>query len=428
MNSLTDQQLLRDYAGSRSETAFAELVRRHIDLVYSAAVRMVRDPHLAEDVTQGAFMALAQNAKQLTNRPVLAGWLHRTAQNLAANAVRAEVRRRVREQKSAAMNDQFSNETDATWDHIAPHLDAALDELSETDRDVLLFRYFQGKSAREIAQTLGLSDEAAQKRVNRAVERLREIFAKRGVAIGAGSLLILISANAVQSAPIGLLTAISTAVLTGTITTTTIATHSTMNWLTIKGISSILTAALVAGTGTYFVQQREANRLRSENQNLVAAQQKLAAERDAATSAAATFNNELERARKERNELVRLRSEVSQLRKQTNEITVLHEQNRQLQAVAKQVITQNQETPHTEAVKAMNACINNLRQIDGAKQQYALEYKLSATDTVTAENILPYLVPRDGKHALPDCPSGGTYTIGRLDAAPTCSVPGHVLY
>src|SRR5213594_961209 len=125
MDSLTDQQLLRDYTERRSEAAFAELVRRHVDLVYSAALRMVRDPHLAEDVAQGAFVALAQNARQLTDRPVLSGWLHRTAQNLAANTIRSDVRRRAREQEAAAMNELFTAESDATWDSIAPHLDAA---------------------------------------------------------------------------------------------------------------------------------------------------------------------------------------------------------------------------------------------------------------------------------------------------------------
>src|SRR5438128_7041460 len=108
MNSLTDQQLLRDYTGRRSEAAFAELVRRQVDFVYSAALRMVRDAHLAEDVTQGVFVALAQNARQLTNRAVLSGWLHRTAQNIAAQTVRTDVRRRAREQEAAVMNDLLS--------------------------------------------------------------------------------------------------------------------------------------------------------------------------------------------------------------------------------------------------------------------------------------------------------------------------------
>src|SRR5713101_1567223 len=155
MKSLTDQQLLRGYTRRRSEAAFAELVRRHVDFVYSAALRMVRDAHLAEDVTQGVFVALAQNARQLTNRPVLSGWLHRTTQNLAAKTVRADVRRRTREQEAVAMNELLSAEPDAVWEHIAPHLDSALGELSEADRDALLLRYFQRQSAREMAQTLG---------------------------------------------------------------------------------------------------------------------------------------------------------------------------------------------------------------------------------------------------------------------------------
>ena len=100
MSAQTDQQLLRDYAESRSEAAFAELVRRHIDLVYSAVLRMVCDSHQAEDVTQGVFVALAQNASKLTHHPVLSGWLHRTTQNLAANAVRTNVRRQTREQEA----------------------------------------------------------------------------------------------------------------------------------------------------------------------------------------------------------------------------------------------------------------------------------------------------------------------------------------
>src|SRR5437899_5021282 len=128
MNNLTDQQLLRDYTERRSEAAFAELVRRHVDFVYSAALRMVRDAHLAEDVTQGVFVALAQSAPQLTGRPVLSGWLHRTTQNLAANAVRSDVRRRTREQEAAAMNEL--HEPDDVWEQVAPHLDKALGELS----------------------------------------------------------------------------------------------------------------------------------------------------------------------------------------------------------------------------------------------------------------------------------------------------------
>src|SRR4051794_29352513 len=110
MSGLTDQQLLREYIQVQSETAFSELVQRHVDFVYSAALRMVRDAHLAEDVTQRVFMALAQNARQLTKHPVLSGWLHRTSQNLAVKTIRSDVRRRVREQEAATMNETLSAE------------------------------------------------------------------------------------------------------------------------------------------------------------------------------------------------------------------------------------------------------------------------------------------------------------------------------
>jgi len=121
VNNLTDQQLLRDYAKRCSEAAFTELVQRHVNLVYSAALRMVCDSHLAEDVTQAVFAALARSAKQLMERPVLSGWLHRTAQNIAAQTVRTDVRRHAREQEATAMNEL--DQPDATWEHIAPHLD-----------------------------------------------------------------------------------------------------------------------------------------------------------------------------------------------------------------------------------------------------------------------------------------------------------------
>src|ERR1039458_6057577 len=164
MNGLTDQQLLREYTQFRAEGAFGELVQHHVDLVYSAALCIVRDAHLAEDVTQSVFLALSRNAGQLIQHPVLSGWLHRTTQNLAANAVRSDVRRRAHEPEAAAMNDLLSTEPGAGWEEIAPQLDAALGELSELDRDALLLRYFERKSALEMAQSLGTSEEAAQKR------------------------------------------------------------------------------------------------------------------------------------------------------------------------------------------------------------------------------------------------------------------------
>src|SRR5260370_41753267 len=139
---MNDQELLRDYVQNGSEAAFAALVRRHIDLVYSAALRMVVDPHLAEDVTQAVFRAVAEAAPKNEHCLVLSGWLHRTTRNLAATTVRSEVRRRARENKAAIMNED-SSETKALWEHLAPQLDDALAQLPALDRDALLLRYIQ---------------------------------------------------------------------------------------------------------------------------------------------------------------------------------------------------------------------------------------------------------------------------------------------
>ncbi len=322
MTSLTDQQLLKDYSEHRSEPAFAELVHRHVNLVYSAASRMVRDAHLAEDVTQGVFVALAQNARQLTDHPVLSGWLHRTAQNIAAQTVRTDVRRREREQEAAAMNELLSAEPETVWEQVAPQLDAALGELGEGERDALLLRYFERKSAREMAQTLGVSDEAAQKRVNRAVERLREFFAKRGVTVGASGLVVIISANAVQAAPVGLAVAVSAAALAGTTTAT--ATVTTIKTITMTALQKgVFTAAIAAALGAGIYEARQASELRAQVHNLHQQQsplveqiQQLQRERDVATKRQASLSDDLAKTKSDKSELLKLRGELTRLRGQ----------------------------------------------------------------------------------------------------------------
>jgi RNA polymerase sigma factor (sigma-70 family) len=238
---------------------------------------MVRDTHLAEDVTQGVFVAASQNARQLVDCSVLPGWLHRTTQNLAANTVRSDVRRRTREQEAALMNELLSAHPDASWEHIAPHLDAALGQLDDPDRDAVLLRYFENHDLRSIGATLGISDDAAQKRVSRAVDRLREFFAKRGVTIGASGLAVVISANAVQAAPVGLAVAISAAaVLAGTTlaTTATVAATKAIVMTTLQKTVITATIAILAGAGIY--EARQASQLRDQVQTLQQQQAPLA--------------------------------------------------------------------------------------------------------------------------------------------------------
>lgn len=327
MNARTDQQLLHEYLTSRSDAAFTSLVQRHLDLVYSAACRRVGDPHLAQDVTQATFAALAQNARQLADHPVLSGWLHRTTQNLAANLIRTNTRRAAREQEAFAMNQLLADsETGLSpvWTDIAPHLDAALDELDPADRDAVLLRYFEKKSARDMAAQLGISDDAAQKRVSRAVEKLRELFAKRGVTVGTGALAVVVSANAVQAAPAGLALAISATALAGTAATATTliaATTKTIAMTTLQKTLVTATVAVLAGAGIY--EARQTAQLRDQVQTLQQQQAPLAEQIDklqndlnASSNRASGLFEELAGAKKNNSELLKLRGEVGQLRRQ----------------------------------------------------------------------------------------------------------------
>lgn len=338
MNRLTDQQLLAAYAERREEAAFAELVDRHIDLIHSAAVRMVRDSRLAEDVTQGAFVALARNATQLKDRPVLSGWLHRTAQNLAANTVRAEVRRRAREEEAAVMNELLSSTRDPSWEEVAPHLDTALAELSEADRDAVLLRYFEKKSAQEIGEVLGVSTEAAQKRLNRAVERLRDLFASRGVAVKVSGMVALICANAVQSAPAVLAATISaTATLTGAAATTALPTAAALTAtkaITMTALQKTLVAGtIVVLTGAGVYEARQVSRYQQQVQALAQRQAPLTAqiqalqrERDEARSELAFLREQNQRPAGNSAELLRLRGMAGVARRATAEVEQLKAQ------------------------------------------------------------------------------------------------------
>lgn len=327
MNNLTDQQLLADYAGSRSEAAFTELVRRYVDLVHSAAWRMTGESHSAQDVTQAVFVALAQNAARLAGHPVLSAWLHTTARNLAAKHVRATVRRQYREQEAVAMNELHPT-TDASWLEIAPQLDAALGELSEADRDAVMLRYFEKKSAAEMGQILGITDEAAQKRASRAVDKLREFFSKRKINIGAGSLGILISANAVQAAPVGLVATISAAAAAGTAvaTSTVITATKTLAMTTLQ--KTIVTVATVVLVGAGIYEAKQAHDARAEMQTLREQQLPLAGQIQQLQNNYADATNRLanllaENSRLKSNphetEILKLRGELTRLENQADD-------------------------------------------------------------------------------------------------------------
>src|SRR5262245_41192609 len=178
-----DGEMLRDYAETRSEEAFTELVRHRVDLVYSAALRQLNgDTHLAEDVTQTVFSDLARKAASLCDRRDLAGWLYTSTHFAAANAVRSEHRRHTRQQEAQAMQEMVhSKDTDFDSDKLRPALDTVMHELKEEDREAILMRYFENRQLSEIGERLGVGEDAARKRVDRALEKLRGFFVKRGV-------------------------------------------------------------------------------------------------------------------------------------------------------------------------------------------------------------------------------------------------------
>ncbi|MBN9688869.1 MAG: sigma-70 family RNA polymerase sigma factor [Verrucomicrobia bacterium] len=200
---MDDRELLQRWVAERSEAAFADLVRRHIGLVYGSAMRQVRDPELARDITQAVFVLLAQKAASLNAEVVLSGWLLRTASYVASRIQRSESRRRLREQASLVMNDPTHRAPDDAhlWEDVAPHLDAALVALSTADRDAVVLRYFEQLPVREVGVRLGLSEEATKKRLQRALEKLRQAFHAKGVLVTLIGLSSLLSHVPAQSVP-----------------------------------------------------------------------------------------------------------------------------------------------------------------------------------------------------------------------------------
>jgi uncharacterized protein (TIGR03435 family) len=251
MEELADIELLRQYAHQKSDEAFAVLVNRHVNLVYSAALRKTNNSHAAEEITQAVFIILAQKAGGLRDGTILSGWLYQATRLTSANFLRTEIRRAHREHE--AYMQSIGNETDSNlWLQIAPHLEDAMGKLSEKDRNAITLRFFEGKSFEEVGNAFGASENAAKKRVAYALEKLRKFFVKRRVVSTTAIIAGIVSANSVQAAP-ALLAKTATAVAVGKGAT---ASGSTL--VLVKGALKLMAwakaqMAIVVGTTTVLV-------------------------------------------------------------------------------------------------------------------------------------------------------------------------------
>ncbi len=262
----TDQELLREFVASRAEHAFTELVSRHIGLVYSTACRETKgDATAAQDVTQLVFIELARKADNLQRHPTLAGWLYTSVRFVSANVRRSEQRRVHREEEAHSMNELFhSNEADPAWQELKPVLDDAMHELSDPDRTAVILRYFEGKNLREVGQVLRISENTARMRVDRALEKLQKLLARRGVTSTNSALAKTLTATAVVVPPAfvaGVAKAALAATAISTVTASTLFGIITMTKLKLIAVGAF---AIAAG-GLLFWEEHQRRSLADEN-------------------------------------------------------------------------------------------------------------------------------------------------------------------
>lgn len=375
-------EFIRKPTARAGQDAFTELVERHLNLVYSAALRQVRSPQLAEEISQSVFTQLARTADSLAPDTILAAWLHRVTHHAAIDVIRREGRRQVREQIACEMS-LLMDDHPVDWTQIEPHLDEAVQALDETDRAAILMRFFENKSLREVGETLGTSEDAAQKRVSRALDRLREYFLQNKIATATGGLASVLSAHAVEAAPSGLSTTIaghSLAAAAAASVSTSLTTAKVIAMTTTQKIAAGIVILGAAATIGY--QQHQVSQLRQENQaalqsresemTLTQQVQRLEKERD-------SFSNELTSLQQENTTLKNRPTEVLKLRGEVGSL-----QNQKAQLSATTAISKMTSTPearqllHDQQKAGMGAIY----------KQFAQQQKLSPDQTEKFNNLL----------------------------------------
>lgn len=362
-----DATLLRDFVESASEEAFSALVDRHFNLVYATALRIANgDAPLAQDVAQHVFTDFADKAKSLPRDLVLGGWLYQHTSFIAAKAVRQELRRRTRERQAFEMN-SASESSDSVWSQVGPVLDEAMGRLGARDRDALVLRFFEQKSFKVVGAALGLSEEAARKRVERALDKLRGFFARRGLSFSAAVLASALDSHAAAAAPAGMSSvvagiALAEAASNGGAALSLVKIFTLTRLMIITKAKIAVSAVAAAMTAVILLQSRENARLQRENLELsrqtAALSDKL---RTGMEPAPAAQGLDQERFR----ELMRLRGEVGILKEQL--------------AQAKKTPSVMAEVPHeAAAAKAADEdSAEQMRQVAIAKMNYAKQWMLA---------------------------------------------------
>lgn len=392
-----DSELLADFARTNSEDAFAEIVRRHVNLVYSAAVRQVGgDAHLAQDVAQTVFTDLARKAGPLARRESLTGWLYTSAHFAAAKIVRGETRRRSREEKFMR---ETTNEPapDAEWENLRPALDAAMHELKESDREAILLRYFENRPFAEVGAKLGLNENAARMRVERALEKLRAVCAKRGLTATA-ALASVVSANAVQLAPAGLAATLTA----NSIVSAGAGAFTLWKIMTMTKLNLGISALVVAGVATALVVQHQNQQfLRAENGLLRQRMAQLETDNEVFSNKLAGTGNSKQFTDDQLSELLKLRGEVGTLRSQAAQLGNVRAENQRLRARASAPTPSAQISPEDQFKLQEWHTVDTMKYAGLAMRIYSSDHHdtlVTNFDQITATRI--YDTNRPGSIAL----------------------------
>ena len=330
MPDVSDMELVGQFVCQHSEAAFAELVRRHLNLVYSVALRFTGNSEDAQDVAQAVFITFAKKVAGLRQRAVLSSWLYETTRLTAAGYLRTRSRRQAREQEAYMQSTLNESDAASIWPQLAPHLEAGMSRLGQHDRALLALRFYENKSGAEAASLLGIREDAAHKRTARALAKLRRFFHQRGISTTASALAAALSANAVQAAPAGLAGTISAAAFSGTAVTTAAALAATKAIAMTTLQKTIIATALVAaaGAGIYEARQAanaraEARRLRQEQAPLSEQLSQLQTDNDRLSSQVAQAKDSQALSQAQRNELLRLRAKSTLSQTDSRELAKL---------------------------------------------------------------------------------------------------------